>query len=48
MIRLGNFSDYRKVSVGLAGIGLIFGLVVSLHYRFMPTGILRESNGPLT
>jgi hypothetical protein len=48
MIRLGNFSDYRKVGVGLAAIGLIFGLAVCLHYRFMPTGTLRGSDESLT
>ncbi len=43
MIRLGNFSDYFRVGVGLTIIGAIFGLVVALHYRFMPVGHLEAS-----
>lgn len=38
MIGLGNFSNYFRVGVGLTVIGAIFGLIVSLHYRFMPVG----------
>lgn len=41
-IRLGAFKNYLYVSAVLAVIGLIFGLVVAVHYRFMPTGRLRE------
>ena len=43
MIRLGNFSNYLTISAGLAGFGLIFGLVFVFHYRYMPTGELSES-----
>ena len=40
MIRLGNFSNYLVISAGLAGFGLVFGLVFAAHYRYMPTGEL--------
>ncbi len=40
MIGLGNFPDYLRVGVGLTIIGAVFGLVVALHYRFMPVGHL--------
>jgi len=40
MIGLGNFSNYLSVGIGLTVIGAIFGLVVALHYRFMPVGHL--------
>jgi len=39
---LGAFRNYLYISGGLAVIGSIFGLVVAVHYRFMPTGRLRE------
>ena len=42
LMRLGNFPDYLNVSGTLAVGGLIFGLVVALHYRYMPVGGLRE------
>jgi hypothetical protein len=44
MIRLGNFSNYLNVGIGLTIGGLAFGIVVALHYRFMPVGTLSESN----
>ena len=43
MIRLGNFSNYLYIGVGLVIIGTIFGLVVATHYRFMPVGELKVS-----
>ncbi len=42
MIRLGNFSNYLNIGIGLSIAGLIFGLIVALHYRFMPVGRLKE------
>ena len=42
-IRLGNFSNYLNIGIGLTVIGFVFGLLVSLHFRFMPTGKLCES-----
>lgn len=42
MIGLGNFANYVNIGIGLTGIGLVFGLVVALHLRFMTTGKLRE------
>lgn len=42
LIRLGNFSSYLKIGIGLTAIGAVFGLVVALHYRFMPVGHLND------
>jgi hypothetical protein len=44
MIRLGNFPNYLNVAMVLAIVGLIFGLVVSLHYRFMQAGELKHGD----
>jgi hypothetical protein len=45
VIRLGNFPNYLNIAMVLALVGLIFGLVVSVHYRFMHVGELkRDSN----
>lgn len=46
-IRLGNFSNYFLVGIGLAITGFVFGLVVLLHYRFMPVGHLVKENETL-
>ena len=43
LIGLGNMSNYLKVGGMLSVVGAIFGLVVTLHYRFMVTGKLKES-----
>jgi len=43
-IRLGNLSNYLLVGIGLTAIGFVFGLVVVLHYRFMPVGHLAKEN----
>jgi len=43
-IALGNFSDYFRVGIGLTIIGAVFGIVVALHYRFMPVGHLRKTD----
>lgn len=40
LIRLGNFTNYLKINIELIVAGFVFGLVVSLHYRFMPVGRL--------
>ncbi|HEY0460513.1 MAG TPA: hypothetical protein VGC97_15360 [Pyrinomonadaceae bacterium] len=40
LIRLGNFSNYFKVGVGLTIGGLLFGAFVTLHHRFMKAGAL--------
>jgi len=42
MIRLGNFSNYFNIGTGLVVIGFVFGLLVALHYRFMPVGELAK------
>jgi hypothetical protein len=41
-IRLGNFSNYVSVGGILAGMGLVFGLVVALHLNFMKVGELES------
>jgi hypothetical protein len=45
LIRLGNFPDYTKVGLTLAILGLVFGIVVSLHYRLMGVGELTRESG---
>jgi hypothetical protein len=42
-IRLGNFTSYLKVGAYLTIGGLIFGLFVALHHRFMKVGGLENS-----
>src|SRR6476620_5991049 len=44
MIRLGNFKNYLVVDAILVGIGFAFGLIVAVHYRFMPVGRLVQSS----
>ena len=43
-IRLGNFENYFNVGVKLTIGGLIFGIFVTLHHRFMKTGELEKSS----
>lgn len=43
LIGLGNFSNYLVISIGLTFVGLIFGIIVVLHFRFMPVGRLAET-----
>ncbi len=45
LIGLGNFANYLNIAIGLALLGLIFGIVVAVHYRFMPVGHLRKDGG---
>jgi len=45
MIGLGNFSNYLVIGVGLTIIGAAFGLMVAVHYRFMPVGHLKPASG---
>jgi hypothetical protein len=45
LLGLGAFSNYLTIAIGLAVIGLIFGIIVAVHYRFMPVGNLKESAG---
>ena len=42
-IRLGNFQNYFKVGAFLTVGGLIFGLAVTLHHRFMKVGELEKT-----
>ena len=43
IIGLGAFSNYLYIGIGLAVLGAVFGLIVALHFRFMPVGRLKES-----
>jgi hypothetical protein len=47
IMRLGNFSNYLTVGIGLTIAGLIFGLVVALHYRYMTVGSLTKRSAEL-
>jgi hypothetical protein len=47
LIRLGNFSNYLYVGAALTVIGLVFGLVVAAHYKFMRVGALEEREADL-
>lgn len=42
LIRLGNLQEYTKLTVGLTAAGLVFGLFVHLHHRFMRVGDLEK------
>lgn len=42
-IRLGNFSNYLNITVGLVVLGTVFGFGVATHHRFMPVGELKET-----
>jgi hypothetical protein len=44
VIRLGNFSNYLAVGGFLVVIGLVFGIAVAIHYRFMPVGELSNAD----
>lgn len=43
LLVIGNFSNYAWVAGVLVVTGFVFGLIVALHYRFMPVG---ELDGP--
>lgn len=43
-IGLGNFSNYLLITGGLVLLGFVFGVVVAVHYRFMPVGHLRSGD----
>jgi len=43
MIGLGNFSNYLLIDAFLIVLGLVFGIIVTVHYRFMPVGHLTRS-----
>ena len=42
IVGVGTFTNYLSVAAILIGLGLIFGFVVSLHYRFMRVGHLTD------
>ncbi len=43
LMGLGNFRNYLNISLILSGLGLVFGIAVTLHHRFMKTGALEKS-----
>jgi len=47
VIGLGNFPNYLNIGFLLAGIGLVFGFIVAVHYRFMPVGSLETPDDGL-
>ncbi len=47
LIGLGNFPSYFQIGLLLSGVGLAFGLVVALHYRFMRIGNLSTGDDEL-
>jgi hypothetical protein len=47
LIGLGNFPNYFNIGLILTFGGLIFGLFVTLHHRFMPAGNLEKTSGTL-
>lgn len=47
LLGLGNLPNYLRISGLLAVIGLAFGAVVALHYRFMPVGHLTGEDGEI-
>jgi hypothetical protein len=44
LIGLGNFPNYLVIGGALAGVGLVFGLIVAVHLRFMKIGALERSD----
>ena len=44
-IGLGNFNNYLTIAGILSAIGLVFGIAVALHLRFMKVGELQDSDG---
>jgi hypothetical protein len=44
LMRLGNFRNYWMIALYLSIGGLIFGLIVAVHHRFMPAGDLRKTS----
>ena len=44
LLGLGAFSNYLTISLLLTVIGLVFGVAVTLHYRFMPIGELAQDD----
>ncbi len=41
---IGNLKDYLWAGVVLAGLGTGFGILVAIHYRFMPAGRLASED----
>jgi hypothetical protein len=44
LMKLGNLSNYFYAGLALSAAGLIFGVIVALHYRFMRVGGLDDPN----
>ena len=43
-IGLGNFANYTRVGAVLALLGILFGGIMAVHYRFMPIGDLDDNS----
>jgi hypothetical protein len=43
LMLIGNLADYLWAGFILAGIGLTFGILVTVHFRFMPVGEIKDS-----
>ena len=43
-IGLGNFSNYWIIAGLLSGMGLVFGLIVAVHLKFMKVGELQDAD----
>ncbi len=44
LMKLGNFTNYLKVTAILIVIGALFGALVAIHHRYMRVGALAERN----
>lgn len=40
LMMLGNLNNYLWAGAVLAAVGFVFGILVTMHYRFMPVGSL--------
>jgi hypothetical protein len=47
LVGLGNFSNYLNIGIILGIAGLIFGILVATHYRFMRVGALENGDDAL-
>ena len=43
-IGLGNFKNYWTIAALLSGLGLVFGILVAVHLKFMKVGELRDAD----
>lgn len=43
-IGLGNFNNYWTIAALLSGLGLVFGILVAVHLKFMKVGELQDAD----